>query len=96
MLSLFRALSVAEGVSYIMILSISLGLMSRDYVSMVGMTHGILFIIYLVLLTTVSEKEGWSIKARGGLFLASIIPFAFIGAEMFLRKLSTKTEPVTS
>lgn len=96
MLRCFRALSVAEGISYLMILSISLGLMSREFVSMVGMTHGILFILYLILLTTVSEKEGWSIPARGGLFLASIIPFAFLGAELFLRKSSVKSEPVAS
>lgn len=96
MLSFFRALSFAEGVSYIWILAISLGLISRDYVSMVGMTHGILFMIYLVILALVSEKAGWSKKARGGLFLASIIPFAFIGVELFLRKPSVKNESLSS
>lgn len=96
MLSFFRALSFAEGVSYILILAISMGLVSRDYVSMVGMTHGILFMIYLVMLAIVSEKEGWSKQARGGLFLASIIPFAFIGAELFLRKPSGKNESLSS
>ena len=96
MLRLFRALSFAEGVSYVMILAISFGLLSREYVSMVGMTHGILFMLYLGLLTLVSEKEGWSKQARGGLFLASIIPFAFIGAELFLRKPSGKNESFSS
>lgn len=96
MLSFFRALSFAEGVSYILILAISMGLVSRDYVSMVGMTHGILFMIYLVMLAIVSEKEGWSKQARGGLFLASIIPFAFIGAELFLRKPFGKNESLSS
>ena len=92
MLSFFRLLSFAEGVSYIMILAISLGFLSRDYVSMVGMTHGILFMVYLVVLAIVSEQAGWSKKARVGLFLASIIPFAFISAERFLRKPSIKNE----
>ncbi|KZM39276.1 hypothetical protein OA92_20500 [Marinomonas sp. SBI22] len=96
MFSLFRALSFAEGVSYVMILSISMGLLSRDYVSMIGMTHGILFMIYLVLLALVSEKEGWSKQARGGLFIASIVPFAFIRAELFLRKSSVKNDSLSS
>jgi len=65
MLRCFRALSLAEGVSYLMILSISLGLVSRDYVSMVGMTHGILFILYLMLSLMVSEKmHGQSERKR--------------------------------
>ena len=96
MLRLFRALSFAEGVSYVMILAISFGLLSRAYVSIVGMTHGILFMLYLGLLTLVSEKEGWSKQARGGLFLASIIPLAFIGAEWFMRKPSVKNESFSS
>lgn len=90
MLKFFRALSVAEGISYLMILSISLGLVSRDYVSMVGMLHGILFILYIMVLLTVSEKASWSVRARGGLFIASVIPFAFVGVELFLRKQAVK------
>ncbi len=90
MLRCFRALSFAEGVSYLMILSISLGLMSREYVSMVGMTHGILFILYLMLALVVAEKNAWSGRTKGGIFLASVIPFAFIWVELYLGRSSVK------
>ncbi len=90
MLRCFRALSLAEGVSYLMILSISLGLVSRDYVSMVGMTHGILFILYLMLSLMVSEKNAWSVRTKAGVFLASVIPLAFIAVELYLRKSAVK------
>lgn len=96
MLRYFRALSVAEGVSYLMILSISSGLVSRDYVSMVGMTHGILFILYLMLSLTVSEKCDWSVRTKGGILLASVIPFAFIAVELYLRKPQVKQASAVS
>lgn len=91
MLRLFRALSIAEGVSYLLILSISLGFVSRDYVSMVGMTHGILFLLYIMLSLPVAEKSHWSARTKAGVFLASVIPFAFIGVELYLRKSPIKS-----
>jgi hypothetical protein len=49
-----------------------------------------LFILYIALSFVVVEKKGWSILSWIGLFLASIIPFAFIVIELFLRKESAK------
>ena len=86
MFQLFRAISVLEGVSYLAILSVSLGLISRDYVSQIGMGHGVLFMIYLFLSVSVSDKQRWSLKVWIPIFLASIIPFAFVLVELYLRK----------
>lgn len=88
MLKKFRVVSVAEGLSYLAILCVTLGLISRDFVSYLGMLHGLLFIIYLALSFILAEKKGWSILIWLALFLASVVPFAFIVVEFFLRKKS--------
>lgn len=86
MLKVFRILSVLEGISYLVILSVTLGLISRDFVFMLGMAHGVLFVAYLALSLAVSNSKGWSLFAWLGLFAASLIPFAFIPVELVLRK----------
>lgn len=90
MITLFRIISLLEGLSYLAILSVTLGFISRDYVSSIGMTHGILFMIYIVQLFNLSNTENWSSRQQFGLMLASVIPFAFIPAEIYLSK--TKQE----
>lgn len=92
MLKKFRVISVAEGLSYLAILCVTLGLISRDFVFYLGMFHGLLFIVYLALSLTLADKKGWSILIWLALFLAAVIPFAFIAVEFFLRKESLKEE----
>lgn len=86
MLKYFRAISILEGLSFLAILSISFGLLSRDFVFIVGMGHGVLFMLYLLLSLIVSNKQQWSLRIWLFLFIASIVPFAFIGVEVFLSR----------
>jgi integral membrane protein len=86
MLQFFRAISILEGLSFIAILSISFGFLSRDYVFILGMVHGVLFMLYLLLSMIVSNKQQWSLRIWLSLFVASIVPFAFIGVEIFLSR----------
>ncbi|PCJ14501.1 MAG: hypothetical protein COB04_15170 [Gammaproteobacteria bacterium] len=86
MLRFFRITSVLEGISYLAILSITLGVVSRDFVSLVGMVHGVLFLLYFVLSMSVSEQQRWTLKIWLPLLFASVVPFAFILVEMFLRR----------
>jgi len=96
MFKLFRTISLLEGCSYLAILSVSFGFISRDFVSLLGMAHGILFILYLVLALTVSNKQQWSMVTFFLLFIASIVPLAFIGVEIFLsRQLAIKQQTTT-
>ena len=90
MLKAFRIISLLEGVSYLIILSVTLGLISRDYVFMLGMTHGVLFMLYMALSLLVSSKQNWSVVTWLALFLAAVVPFAFIPVEVFLRKTEAK------
>lgn len=92
MLKYFRAISLLEGLSFLAILSVSFGLVSRDFVYQLGMTHGVLFMLYLFLSLIVSNKQQWSLLTWVSLFVASIVPFAFIGVEIFLSKKAESKE----
>lgn len=82
----FRLASLLEGISYLLILGVSLEIISRDYVFPLGAVHGVLFIIYLMLSIHASHKQSWSVIVWLLIFLASIVPFAFVVVELFLRK----------
>jgi len=90
MLKLFRILSVLEGISFLVILSVSFNILSREYVFILGMVHGALFLAYFLFSLFVSHKLGWSVIVWLLVLLASVIPFAFIVVEAFLRKESLK------
>tara|TARA_B110000467_G_C18075115_1_gene343522 strand:+ start:350 stop:661 length:312 start_codon:yes stop_codon:yes gene_type:complete len=85
-LNIFRLASLFEGISYLLILSITLGIISRDYVFYLGSLHGVLFIVYIILSLHASHKRNWSVIVWLLVFLASIIPFAFIGVEFYIRQ----------
>ena len=96
-MKVFRVASVLEGISYLLILSVTVGIIGREFVFPLGMVHGVLFLLYLVLSLQVSHKQGWSVVVWLLIFLASIVPFAFIAVEMFLRRemdRSLQLEPV--
>jgi integral membrane protein len=87
MLKTFRTISILEGLSYLVILSVTLGVIGREWVFPLGITHGMLFILYLVVSLIVSGKKGWPVWGWLILFLASLVPFAFIPVETYFRKM---------
>jgi len=92
MLKIFRIASVLEGISYFLILSVTVGFVSREYVFPLGAAHGCLFILYIYLSLQVSHKQGWSILVWFLVFLAAMVPFAFVVVEVYLRKQLIKNE----
>jgi len=92
----FRIASISEGLSYLAVLSITFGVVSREYVFPLGMAHGVLFIIYLILSLQVSHKRAWSLVVWLLIFFASLVPFAFIAVELFLRKEMSKDKVATN
>ncbi len=85
-LSVFRIISILEGLSYLAILSVTLEVLSREFVFQMGMTHGVLIMVYMVGSLIVAHKEDWSLKVWLGVFLASLIPMAFVAVELYLQK----------
>ena len=96
MLNYFRAISILEGLSFLAILSVTLGFISRDFVSPLGMVHGVLFMLYLFLSLIVSNQQQWSPKVWFSVILGSLIPFAFIPVEIFLSRLVKKQQTTTA
>jgi integral membrane protein len=98
MFKAFRMISIIEGISYLVILAVTLGFISREFVFILGMTHGVLFLLYLVFSLLLSNQRGWSVLFWLLLFFAAFIPFAFIAVEWYLRKVQFDpvklTEPV--
>lgn len=86
MLKAFRAVSMLEGISYLIILSVTLGVISRDFVSVLGMAHGVLFMLYLSMSLSLTNSKGWSVMIWVLLLIASLVPFAFIPVEYLLKK----------
>lgn len=86
MLKVFRTTSLLEGISYLVILCVSLGFITRELVFMLGMIHGALFLTYFLLSLLVSHRQGWSVFVWLLILLAAIVPFAFLPVEVFLRK----------
>lgn len=82
MLSLFRKVSLLEGLSLVLLLFVAMPLKYQlgqpQYVAVVGMTHGILFLLYLLLSVITSHKARWSVGFWLLTLLCSIVPFAFI------------------
>jgi integral membrane protein len=83
---LFRIISAVEGLSFLIILSVSAGFISREYVFTLGMLHGVLFMLYMVLSLIVSHRQGWSVIVWVLVFAAALVPFAFVLVEIYLRR----------
>ena len=76
---LFRIVGLSEGVSYILLLFIAVPLKywsgNEQYVKLLGMPHGVLFIVYLILAYLLKNAENWNRKDLIVVMLASILPF---------------------
>lgn len=80
--SLFRKIAFAEGISFLVLLLIAMPLKYFAglpmAVTVVGMLHGVLFIVFVVLAwevkTSFKKDLAWFAKS----FLASILPFGTI------------------
>jgi integral membrane protein len=75
----FRIISFLEGMSYLLLLFIAVPLKywggDEQYVKLLGMPHGLLFVSYILFAFLIKENENWGIKDLGIVLLASILPF---------------------
>lgn len=85
MLYLLRLVAFTEGVSYLVILFITMPL---KYIwdipkptFYVGTIHGALFIAYILLVIAVQKKKKWNLLQLALILIASLIPFATFWAD---------------
>ncbi len=91
-----RVVGLLEGLSFLLLLFIAMPMKymfdNPVLVKYVGMGHGVLFILFLIVLFTVCEKQKWSITIFLMGLAASILPF---GPFVFDRKLKRFEQPIS-
>ena len=84
-LNTLRLLALLEGISFLVLLGIAMPLKyyldKPDAVKIVGMAHGVLFVLYTINLLIVHIKLKWSLGVTFGAFIASFIPFGTFYAD---------------
>ncbi|MGO4818305.1 DUF3817 domain-containing protein [Flavobacterium sp. W22_SRS_FP1] len=92
MLKIFKITAILEGISYLALLSNMLFIKPSNielYHSLlypIGMSHGVLFIGYVLLAFVVKSSQKWSFKTLFIILLASLIPFgAFYVEKKYLK-----------
>jgi integral membrane protein len=89
--NIFRMVAFLEGLSYILLLFIATPIKyladNPQYVKMLGMPHGLLFMLYIILAFMLKQENNWFKSNFKMVILASIIPFGtFYLDHKYLRK----------
>lgn len=75
----FRYLSVLEALSFLLLLFIAMPLKyiwnMPEYVRVIGMAHGVLFVLYIVGSYVMYEKLKWSLKVWAIVMISAVLPF---------------------
>ncbi len=88
---IFRIIALLEGVSYLLLLFVAVPIkyLGEDpqYVKMLGMPHGLLFIGYVILAFLLKSDYKWNSKQFMVVLIASVIPFGtFYIDKKYLKK----------
>lgn len=90
-----RIIGLLEGISFLLLLFIAMPMKymldNPVLVKYVGMGHGVLFMLFLIVLFMVCEKQKWSITMFILGLIASILPF---GTFVFDRKIKAFEQPI--
>lgn len=81
MLKFFKLTAILEGVSYLVLFSNMLFVKPTNFelyktlLFPIGMSHGVLFIGYVLLAFLLKNSQNWDLKTFGIIQLASLVPF---------------------
>ncbi|QRR01696.1 DUF3817 domain-containing protein [Dyadobacter sandarakinus] len=80
-----RIVAFLEGISYLVLLGIAMPLKylagMPQAVRVVGMAHGVLFVLFVLLLVQVAIEHSWSFKKSILSFISSLVPFGTFYAD---------------
>jgi integral membrane protein len=89
-MKLFRAVSLIEGLSWLLLLFIAMplkyGLGRPEAVAILGRAHGVLFVLFILALGWVAAEGTWKLSQLARAFVASLIPFGAFWLEWTLRR----------
>ncbi|SEA53397.1 integral membrane protein [Flavobacterium gillisiae] len=81
MLKFFKVVAILEGISYLVLFSNMLFIKPNNFdlyktlLYPIGMSHGVLFIGYVILAFILRKPQNWYFKTFSIIQLASLIPF---------------------
>lgn len=85
-----RIVAMLEGASFVALLAIAMPLKylagMPGAVRVVGMAHGVLFVLYVAALVNAQISARWRLPQVLGLFLASVVPLGPFVADRWLRQ----------
>jgi integral membrane protein len=82
MVKIFKAVAILEGISYLVLFANMLLVKPNNYelyhhlLYPIGMSHGVLFIGYILLALIIRKSQNWNLINLGIVLLASLLPFA--------------------
>lgn len=95
MLKLFRFIGLLEGISLLLLFFVAMPLKYFfDYpalVPYVGLTHGLLFLLFFVLLLVTCHLQKWSVMMFVGGIIASILPFGTFVFDAKIKKMEAES-----
>ena len=90
----FRIIGFIEGISYLLLLFIAMPLKYMmgitEATKIVGMVHGLLFIVFLIILMQAAQKHHFSLKDNAIFFIASLLPFGTFFTDKRLKALEER------
>jgi integral membrane protein len=91
---MFRAVSLIEGVSYVVLLAVAMPLKYiagvPEAVKLVGSIHGGLFVLFAIALLGAARDQRWALGAMSTAMIAAIMP---LGAFWLERQIRTDRFP---
>ena len=82
MVRIFKNIAILEGISYLVLFANMLLIKPNDIVLYktllypIGMTHGLLFIGYVLLAVVLKKSQNWNFKTLLVVLTASLLPLA--------------------
>jgi len=81
MLKIFKITAILEGISYLALFANMLLIkpnnmdLYKTLLYPIGMSHGVLFIGYVLLAILLKKSQNWDLKTFGIILIASLLPF---------------------
>lgn len=87
MIRTFRSISYVEAATYLALLGAVVLyrlLDGPDFIGVLGPVHGIIFLVYFVLVLKVRESQGWAVGRTLLVLIAAALPFGgfFVGRDL--------------
>lgn len=93
MIQQLRLVAWIEGISYLVLLFIAMPIKyindDPSWVRVTGMIHGVLFVLFTVMVVRARSQYEWSSREALRVFATSLVPFGMVIFDRMIERLST-------